>query len=301
MRHPAARALLAHTAAPRTPRFVSRAASSSSSPSSNSSASAAPATAPLNPRWLSDLKARIGKCIMFGLKPAQVQRAGAILLEMSRDWRELVAGSEGFLTTKGWRGLYRQGVVWGEMVRSTLYGRWVGHVNNVTYNRYAESARVNWTLNYANIHDPAHKTEWSQLVSSMGHGLILRSIKTDYKFPMTYPDRVTVLHKLRSEPSPDTDSFILDVIILSEVHRRAAARCVEDVVVYDYKRARKAPLKGFMVEQFRKTFALQEAAKQKYGERVKRLAEEVRGLEQDSWDKEGAVEDFGSSKQQQVE
>lgn len=30
--------------------------------------------------------------------------------------RELVAGSEGFLTGKQWRGLFRQEVVWGEMV-----------------------------------------------------------------------------------------------------------------------------------------------------------------------------------------
>ena len=30
--------------------------------------------------------------------------------------RELVAGSEGFLTGRQWRGLYRQEVVWGEMV-----------------------------------------------------------------------------------------------------------------------------------------------------------------------------------------
>lgn len=56
-----------------------------------------------------------------------------------------------------------------------------GHVNNVMYNRYAESARVNWTLNFA-ASDPAHKTEWLELVSPKSIGLILRSIKTDYKF-----------------------------------------------------------------------------------------------------------------------
>ncbi len=53
---------------------------------------------------------------MFGLKPAQVEEAGSILKEIARDWRELVAGSEGFLTGKRRRGLYRQNVVWGEMV-----------------------------------------------------------------------------------------------------------------------------------------------------------------------------------------
>lgn len=49
------------------------------------------------------------------------------------------------------------------------------------YNRYAESARVNWTLNFA-AQDPKHKQEWLELVSPKSIGLILRSIKTDYKF-----------------------------------------------------------------------------------------------------------------------
>ncbi|KAK7732134.1 hypothetical protein SLS57_001114 [Botryosphaeria dothidea] len=169
------------------------------------------------------------------------------------------------------------------------------HVNNVVYNRYAESARVNWTLNFANIHDPAHKREWTEIMTPKADGLILRSIRTDYKFPMTWPDRVTVLHKLRSEPTDETDSFILDVIILSERHQRPAARCVEDIVVYDYRRGKKTPLKPFMLDQFRETFTLQEAAKKKYGQRVGALLEQVRQLETGSWDRPDAKEDFGSA------
>jgi hypothetical protein len=74
-----------------------------------------PATASLSPRWLSDVKQRVGHCIMWGLEPAQIDEAGAILDEVARDWRELVAGSEGFLTDRTRRGLFRQEVVWGEM------------------------------------------------------------------------------------------------------------------------------------------------------------------------------------------
>jgi len=59
-----------------------------------------------------------------------------------------------------------------------------GHVNNVMYNRYAESARVNWTLNFAAM-DPKHKKEWLELMSPKSIGLLLRSIKTDYKFVST--------------------------------------------------------------------------------------------------------------------
>jgi acyl-CoA thioesterase FadM len=57
----------------------------------------------------------------------------------------------------------------------------LGHVNNVVYNRYAESARVNWALNFA-ASDPEHKAEWKELIAPTGIGLILRSIRTDYKF-----------------------------------------------------------------------------------------------------------------------
>lgn len=57
-----------------------------------------------------------------------------------------------------------------------------GHVNNVTYVKYAESGRINWAQNFANYIDPKHKKEWSELWTSRGNGLILRSMKTDYKF-----------------------------------------------------------------------------------------------------------------------
>lgn len=112
---------------------------------------------------------------------------------------------------------------------------------------------------------------------------------------MKYPDRVTVLHKLRSEPSGAMDSFILDVIILSELHRRAAARCVEDIVSYDYGAGRKAPLRPFMLDQLRETFRLQEEAKSTWAARARELEGRVRRLEEESWDREGAREDVGSA------
>ena len=80
-----------------------------------------------------------------------------------------------------------------------------GHVNNVVYNRYAESARVNWALNFATS-DSSHRHEWmvrptidwkdlksvlnwsielQHLMTPKSIGLILRSIKTDYKFVST--------------------------------------------------------------------------------------------------------------------
>ncbi|KAL1973462.1 hypothetical protein VTN31DRAFT_6097 [Thermomyces dupontii] len=70
---------------------------------------------PIDPRWLTLIKRRIGKCLMFGLKPPQVLEAGRILQRIARDWRELVAGSQGFLTQETRRGVFRQNVAWGDM------------------------------------------------------------------------------------------------------------------------------------------------------------------------------------------
>lgn len=90
-------------------------------PSRLSSTSADPPdasiTAALPARWLSDIKQRIGKCIIFGLDQKQVDEAGDIMRTVAGDWRELLAGSEGFLTGRGRAGCEGREVVWGEMVR----------------------------------------------------------------------------------------------------------------------------------------------------------------------------------------
>ncbi|KAJ2989515.1 hypothetical protein NUW58_g3431 [Xylaria curta] len=61
-------------------------------------------------RWVSDIRARIGKCISFGCNPAQVQRAAGVLSTLAKEWCVLSAGSEGYLTG-GRRGLENQQVV----------------------------------------------------------------------------------------------------------------------------------------------------------------------------------------------
>ncbi|EHA26690.1 hypothetical protein ASPNIDRAFT_170688 [Aspergillus niger ATCC 1015] len=259
----------------------------------------APGTTPrkphtIDPRWLTLTKRRIGRCMMFGLKPPQIQEAGEILQQIARDWRELIAGSEGYLTDETRRGLFQQSVAWGEM------DSMVRHVNNVTYPRYAETARVYYTRNFAMHIDPAHKTEWLNLVSSKGIGLILRSITIDYKFPMTYPDKVTVYHKLVHDPtSPDAPrhGFYLHAMIVSEARQRPAARVSEDLVMYDYKAIKKAELPPFVMEQFKSTWDLQEQAKKYWQERILDIETRVRTLETESWDREDAVEDTGSAKQ----
>lgn len=115
---------------------------------------------------------------------------------------------------------------------------------------------------------------------------------------MQYPDRVTVFHKLRSLPEPEHISHVLDVIMLSERHRRPVARCVEDIVMYDYRKGKKTTLDQtpFMLDAFRDTFRLQQEAAQNSRQRARRLDERVRSLETSSWDREDAVEDMGSAR-----
>ncbi|KAK2630365.1 hypothetical protein QTJ16_001185 [Diplocarpon rosae] len=167
------------------------------------------------------------------------------------------------------------------------------HVNNVMYIRYAESARVNWAYNYAVHLDPGHKKEWMESVTPNGVGMILKSMRTDYKFPMTWPDHISVFHKLSYLPSATEFSFVLEVMIISELHQRPAARCVEDIVVYDYKKGKKTTIKPFMMKAFEQTWAEQQAETARVGKRIKELDSIVREIEQNTWDREDAVEDMG--------
>ncbi len=118
---------------------------------------------------------------------------------------------------------------------------------------------------------------------------------SDFMQPMAWPDKFSVYHKLRASPTASTDSFLLDVLILSEKHQRPAARCEEDIVVYDYQRGSKSPLQGFMVDIFRETFALQEETKTKNEMKVRDLLQKVERLEKASWDRPDAVEDMGTA------
>ncbi|KAK9579644.1 hypothetical protein V6Z96_005405 [Aspergillus fumigatus] len=136
------------------------------------------------------------------------------------------------------------------------------------------------------------------LVSPKGVGVILRSLKIDYKFPMTYPDKVTVYHKLVHDPSAQQSQYAFDLqaIILSEARQRPAARVHEDIVVYDYKQNKKTTLPPFVEAQFQIIWDLQERARKHWQQQILDIETQVRKLEVESWDREDAVEDMGSAR-----
>lgn len=55
------------------------------------------------------------------------------------------------------------------------------HVNNAAYIRYAEASRVNWITHFASL-DAARAAEWRSLMSPRDVGLIMKTIRADYKF-----------------------------------------------------------------------------------------------------------------------
>lgn len=132
----------------------------------------------------------------------------------------------------------------------------------------------------------------------MGESIALIPFRDHSQKPMMFPDHITVYHKLHrapDDPSVSSDALILDVIILSELHQRPAARLFEDCALYDYKLHRKAAMPSWMADVFRETWRLQEEARSVNTERVWGLLGRVRELERESWDREGAVEDLGSA------
>lgn len=112
---------------------------------------------------------------------------------------------------------------------------------------------------------------------------------------MTWPDKVSVFHKLRELPTAESTAFHLDVIIMSERHQRPSARCVEEIVLYDYTAGKKATMKPFVLNVFQELYKLQEKAKTENTARVLDLLKQVEALEKESWDRPDAKEDLGST------
>jgi len=114
---------------------------------------------------------------------------------------------------------------------------------------------------------------------------------------MTYPDRISVYHKLRAAPTsnPAPTSLVLDCMILSHSHRRVSARTVDDIAVYDYRAAKKTEMPQFMHSVLSATWQLQELEAERARKRISELGAAVEALEKGTWDRADAVEDLGGA------
>lgn len=110
-------------------------------------------------------------------------------------------------------------ISWGHM-------DYMRHVNNVQYLRFFESARINafndWEKEFLGS---------DQFMSGMGIGPIMRSCELAWRYPMRYPDTISVAYKASWIGE---DRFGLKGIIISHNAQKVAARIDEVLVTVDY-------------------------------------------------------------------
>lgn len=103
------------------------------------------------------------------------------------------------------------------------------HVNNVSYLRYFESGRIAYF----------EALEVEDFFGIDGVGPILAETSCRYRYPLTYPDRVSV--GIRSVDIGE-DRFTQKYILVSHRHGRVAATGDGTIVTFDYTANKKAPI-----------------------------------------------------------
>ena len=104
-----------------------------------------------------------------------------------------------------------------------------GHVNNLVYLRWCETARVEYLVRIG---------LWPSLPPS-GVGPILASVSCDYKKPLTYPDTVYVGSRVTTIGNR---SFRMQHIVVSQALDTVAAEVDSTLVVLDYGRNQTVPV-----------------------------------------------------------
>ena len=110
-------------------------------------------------------------------------------------------------------------VAWGEMDA-------MGHVNNVVYFRYFESARIAYF----------EKMNLLGYMTETGIGPILGEISCRFKIPLSYPDRVLIGAKV---VRIEEDRFIMNHLVVSIKHQKVAAEGESVLVTYNYREGKK--------------------------------------------------------------
>jgi acyl-CoA thioester hydrolase len=113
-------------------------------------------------------------------------------------------------------------VAWGEMDA-------FGHVNNVVYFRYFESARIACF----------ERLGYPELTTTTGLGPILASTDCRFRLPLTYPDTVVAAARIGAIGA---DDFMMHYLVVSRRHGRVAAEGSGRIVSYDYGKQCKSPL-----------------------------------------------------------
>jgi len=113
-------------------------------------------------------------------------------------------------------------VAWGEM---DAYG----HVNNIVYFRYFETARMAY---FEKLASP-------EFVNRNPLGPILASTSCRFRAPLAFPDRISVGARVARV---DEDRFVMFYAVYSHRLQKLAAEGEGTIVCFDYRENRKAPL-----------------------------------------------------------
>jgi acyl-CoA thioester hydrolase len=122
-------------------------------------------------------------------------------------------------------------VAWGEMDA-------FGHVNNVVYLRYFESARIAYLAALGTL----------ETMAATGIGPILAETRCRYKLPLTYPDTVAVGARIAELAA---DRYLMHYRVVSQHHGKVAAEGDGCIVSYNYKAKAKAALPAPIVARIR--------------------------------------------------
>jgi len=113
-------------------------------------------------------------------------------------------------------------VAWGDMDA-------LKHVNNVTYFRYFENARIAYL----------ERIRMWELMEETGIGPILASTQCRFRAPLTYPDVVSIGARISDVGAA---GFTMKYIVVSRRLSKVAAEGEGHLVTYDYRKNRKVPM-----------------------------------------------------------
>ncbi|KAJ4246543.1 hypothetical protein NW762_013484 [Fusarium torreyae] len=132
---------------------------------------------------------------------------------------KMITGREGFVSRLA---LDKQHVAYGDMDIS------VGRASVAALSRYAETSRMNWFTWFMNHEGP--KKFWASILKPSTVELILIRQILDFRRAITYPDRLTVMHKLAVMPDENKTQIPTQVIIFSDNQHRIVARSQEQLL-----------------------------------------------------------------------
>jgi acyl-CoA thioester hydrolase len=112
----------------------------------------------------------------------------------------------------------------------------VGHVNNVVYLTYMETARIQWWIDVTGHRD------------FRNFGMILARTEIDYKSPASWGDRVEVGVRCASMRR---SSFVLEFRVAEPDGGRVFAEARKVLVHYDYEAGRSVPLPEALREKLK--------------------------------------------------